>query len=90
MEYQIKEAGITLEVDNLPKCLGDENQINQVFSNLLDNALKYIDRERESLIHISGVLDANGRAVYCVKDNGVMSPETVASLASASKRISRI
>ncbi|MCP4711809.1 MAG: hypothetical protein GY869_24585 [Planctomycetes bacterium] len=71
MEYQIKETEVTLEVGNLPKCLGDENQINQVFSNLLDNALKYIEPTRESLIHISGVLDANERAVYCVKDNGV-------------------
>ena len=71
MEYQIKESGVTLEVDDLPKCLGDENQINQVFSNLLDNALKYIEPERESLIRISGELDANERAVYCVKDNGI-------------------
>jgi len=71
MEFQIKEAGVNLEVGNLPKCLGDENQINQVFSNLLDNALKYVAPERASLIQISGSLDANGRAVYCVKDNGI-------------------
>ena len=35
-EFQIKEAGVTLEVDILPTCLGDVAQVNQVFSNILE------------------------------------------------------
>jgi len=76
MEFQIKQAGAALEVGNLPACLGDENQINQVFSNLLDNALKYLDKNRPGVINISGRIEPGGRALYCVKDNGVgIAPE---------------
>lgn len=70
MEFQLKQAGARLEIDLLPPCLGDALQLNQVFSNLLDNALKYSDPQRPPLIHISGGID-NGAAVYAVKDNGI-------------------
>ncbi len=66
-EYKIKEAGITLHVDELPSCSGDEVQISQVFSNLLDNALKYLDPDRKGVIRISGTK----QLVYCVEDNGI-------------------
>ncbi len=69
-EYKIKDAGIMLHVDELPSCRGDDDQINQVFSNLLDNALKYLDRSREGIIKISGRKDA-GQVVYCTEDNGI-------------------
>jgi len=66
-EHRIKEMGVTLKVDSLPPCNGDEVQINQVFSNLLDNALKYLDPKRPGVIKISGTR----QLVYCVEDNGI-------------------
>jgi len=45
-EFQIKEADVKLEISELPPCEGDIIQINQVFSNLLDNALKFLDPVR--------------------------------------------
>jgi signal transduction histidine kinase len=69
-EFQVKEMGATLEVEELPPCMGDETQINQVFSNLLDNALKFLDPSRPGVIKISGNEEKN-QVVYCVKDNGI-------------------
>ncbi len=69
-EYHIKGKGIRLEVENLPLCQGDEMQINQVFSNLIDNAIKFLDPGRPGFIKVSGVKEAE-RALYCVEDNGI-------------------
>jgi PAS domain S-box-containing protein len=75
MEYQLKRAGASVEVKTLPNCLGDPTQINQVFSNLLDNALKYLHPRRPGKIMISGQVE-DGRAVYAVEDNGIgIAPE---------------
>ncbi len=74
-EYQVKGTGITLKIDELPSCLGDETQINQVFSNLVDNALKYLNPSQTGAITISGRRE-NGHAVYYVEDNGIgIAPE---------------
>ena len=70
MVRQIQAAGATLEISRLPKCVGDKVQINQVFSNLLDNAVKYLDPGRPGLIKVSGWSEPD-RIVYCVEDNGI-------------------
>jgi len=69
MEFQLKEAGLKFKTDILPSCLGDPSQINQLFSNLIDNAIKYRHPDREGLISISGRLTGD-RVIYCVRDNG--------------------
>jgi len=74
-EFQIKQAKVNLEVKEMPSCLGDDEQINQVFSNLLNNALKYLDTNRPGTICISGWNEA-GESIYCVEDNGLgIAPE---------------
>ena len=74
-EYQVKETGVMLKIDKLPSCIGDETQINQVFSNLIDNAFKYLDFSQTGTIKISGRKE-NGHAVYHVEDNGIgIAPE---------------
>lgn len=69
-EYRIKESGVSVVIGDLPPCIGDAVQINQVFSNLLDNALKYLDQERPGTIKITGEIEGNMSA-YCVEDNGI-------------------
>jgi len=69
-KFQIKENGVRLEVGKLPPCRGDKTQINQVFSNIMGNALKFLDPNRPGIIRISGRED-RGRAEYCIEDNGI-------------------
>ncbi|MDQ1317436.1 MAG: hypothetical protein QG588_1088, partial [Candidatus Poribacteria bacterium] len=74
-EFQIKQAGVTLTVGDIPPCIADEEQINQVFSNLLNNALKYLDPKKVGAISIIGWNEA-GESIYCVEDNGLgIAPE---------------
>jgi chemotaxis family two-component system sensor kinase Cph1 len=74
-EFQLKEAGASMRVDQLPGCLGDATQINQVFSNLVDNAIKYRSPKRPLVIDVSATSEPN-RAIYCVQDNGIgIAPE---------------
>lgn len=69
MQYRIKEHNIEVSLDELPPCLGDQSQIAQVFANLIDNAIKYLGKSQDGIIHISGMTD-DDRCIYCVQDNG--------------------
>jgi signal transduction histidine kinase len=46
-----------------------------VFSNLIENALKYLGNGKSGLIRISGYQE-DGQSVYCIEDNGIgIEPE---------------
>jgi signal transduction histidine kinase len=75
-EFQLKEANVNLHIGELPPCIGNELHLNQVFSNLLNNALKYLDPQRPGEIKITAkeTVANNGKqghVVYCVEDNGI-------------------
>ena len=54
---------------NLPLCQADPTLLQQVFANLLSNALKYT-RQRDPAVIEIGWKAAQGETVYFVKDNG--------------------
>jgi len=70
MRFQAEQSGAEIKVEPLPSCLGDKAQINQVFSNLLANALNFLDSSRPGLVRITGRTEEN-YSVYCVEDNGI-------------------
>jgi signal transduction histidine kinase len=75
MQFQFEKAGASVTIGQLPPCLGDGEQIGQVFSNLLDNAIKYRSPERPLQVSVNG--ERQGReSRYVVADNGIgIAPE---------------
>jgi PAS domain S-box-containing protein len=68
----VDRAGV-LTLAALPDAPGDRSLLRQVWSNLLDNAVKYSRRSRPQRIEV-GVLPADAdsaEVVYYVRDNGV-------------------
>jgi len=67
--YQLSQRGITAVIGDLPTVRGDAVRLNQVFSNLIDNAIKYMGdgamREIEVGTHRRG-----GHPVLFVRDTG--------------------
>jgi len=68
LEFQIMKKNIKVEVSVLHDCMADEVLINQVFSNLIDNAIKYNDKEN-GVIQITSTFQ-NEKVIYSVHDNG--------------------
>lgn len=75
LQPQIEQSDVNIIVGNLPPCMADSIQVKQIFKNLIDNALRYLDPSRKGEIHISGVI-SNNASVYCIQDNGIgIAPE---------------
>lgn len=73
-QYKINDKNAQIKCKRLPDCTGDVSQINQVFSNLIDNALKYGKSNDELKIVISGEENDNN-SIYCISDNGIGIPK---------------
>jgi len=69
-EYRIKRENIFVKVGNLPECVADRKQLNQLFSNLISNALKFFHPERTGEIEIRG-RKMEKFSYYYIKDNGI-------------------
>lgn len=69
-DYQLKEIDATIIVNELDSCYGDTNQLNQLFSNIIGNAIKYSDKNRKLSLEISSHTKYN-KVTYSIKDNGI-------------------
>ncbi|MCE7883056.1 MAG: hypothetical protein DYH08_04200 [Actinobacteria bacterium ATB1] len=69
-QEEISSRGVQVEVLDVPGCTGDPHLLEQVWANLLDNALKFTRLSGEARIRLAGVA-RGGRIVYSVEDNGV-------------------
>lgn len=74
MRFQLEEAGATVKAGALPPCKADGGALTQLFSNLLDNAIKYRQRERALMVTVAGEVKGD-MVLYTVADNGAGIPE---------------
>jgi signal transduction histidine kinase len=77
MSATLFDRGVSVEVADLPDCWGDPTAVEQVFANLIGNAVNYLDATRPGTIAIgSRQADSNvdgdpSATIYYVKDNGL-------------------
>jgi signal transduction histidine kinase len=67
--HQASEANAEIHVQPLPDIVSDRLALEQIFSNLIDNALKYLKADVPGKITISGRTKL-GFAIYDIADNG--------------------
>jgi chemotaxis family two-component system sensor kinase Cph1 len=66
----LKPPHLNLIIGETPNIYGDKVMLMQVFTNLVNNAVKYSARSNPSTVEIKGVVD-NQETIYSVSDNGV-------------------
>jgi signal transduction histidine kinase len=70
LKHQTEEVGAEIVIeDRLPGLISDRLVLEQIFSNLVDNAVKYLDASRPGRISVTARAEA-GRLIYAVADNG--------------------
>lgn len=67
---ELSERNVEIIISDLPDTIGDENLLNQVWLNLISNALKYSRNEEKAIIEIGGKIE-NNKSIFYVRDNGV-------------------
>ncbi len=69
MAHQAQAVGAELDIGPLPALTSDRLALEQIFSNLLDNALKYLRSDAAGQIRVKGRAEGN-KVVIEVEDNG--------------------
>lgn len=66
----IEASGATLVVDALPKVAADRHSLAEIFSQLVDNALRYRARDRKPIVHVTARREGD-LVLVGVRDNGI-------------------
>jgi len=70
LQHQLDSANASIEIpDSLPSVVADRLALEQIFGNILDNAVKYLAHERAGRIEVSGK-ETGGRVSIRISDNG--------------------
>jgi signal transduction histidine kinase len=70
LTQQMEQHGTTLTIEQpLPDLVSDRLAVEQIFSNLIENAVKYLDPKRPGRIVVRGKRDGK-RIHYEIEDNG--------------------
>jgi PAS domain S-box-containing protein len=69
LAHQIEARNITVMIHVLPDAVTDKTALEQIFGNLLDNAIKYLDPGRVGAIDVSGEHN-DADVIFHIRDNG--------------------
>lgn len=67
--YELTGKGVEVVVGNLPELIADPVALEQIFSNLLDNAVKYLQPGRPGHIEVN-CLETTREYIFSIRDNG--------------------
>jgi len=69
LAHQLESRHVRIIEQKLPRIVTDRTVLEQIFGNLLDNAVKYLDPSRPGEIEVSAV-EMKSEIVFRVRDNG--------------------
>ncbi|ALN74425.1 ATP-binding protein [Aureimonas sp. AU20] len=69
LQHKLQEVGGEVRVSSLPSLVSDRVGLEQIFSNLIENAVKYRSPHRPPVIEVTGRREGE-RAVFEITDNG--------------------
>src|SRR5262249_42462429 len=72
----LEERKADVAVKDLPPCWGDPTAVEQVFANLIGNAVNYLDPRRSGKIEVGSAAEESGLRTYYVRDNGLGIPDS--------------
>lgn len=70
LSHELQNKSIDIAIDELPAIYGDEISVDQIFGNIISNAVKYLPKDRTGHIKIGAEIKDN-KVLFSVKDNGV-------------------
>ncbi len=89
LAHQIEARHVRVSVGELPDVVADGTALEQIFGNLLDNAVKYLEPGRTGDIEISADADEES-VVFHVRDNGRgMAQEDIPKAFEIFRRVGR-
>ena len=68
--HQLEEEGAEIIIEDMPDLVSDRVALEQIFGNLIENAVKYLDSTRPGRITVRGRVEADHMLHYEVEDNG--------------------
>ena len=70
LQAEIQSAGASIRLGPLPVVLANEQRLEQVFQNLISNAIRYRRPNFPLHVRVSAAQD-DGEWIFCVEDNGM-------------------
>lgn len=75
LKFRIEETDGQVNIENLPQIKADEGQMNQLFQNLISNALKYANENSPPVVDVYVAEDMGDQYKFAIEDNGEGIPE---------------